>query len=355
MLIEIIITSVVALVVLVLIVGACQVFTNAIEWLGHRFNLSDSVVGSVLAAVGTALPETIVPIVALASGAFTGGLDPHVAQEIGIGGILGAPFLLSTLGMFVIASAAFFYGGVLKKRPLELHFHSEYLKRDLKAFFVAYALLISASFIPIEWLKKLVAVLLIALYAWYLWRVIKQEPIKDERESHHDVETELGPLYFQPLSLEPRTGLIIAQIAFSLIAIIILAHVFVEQINHFSEMFKISPLFLSLIITPIATEMPEKFNSFLWIGREKDNLALGNMTGAMVFQSTFPGMIGLLFTPWILNTTASLSIGLCMLASVILFFFATRFGPKMTPYVCLGCGLLYFVFLGLVLTGVVHN
>jgi cation:H+ antiporter len=47
------------------ILVACQVFTNAIENLGEALNLNHEFTGSILAAVGTALPETILPLVAI--------------------------------------------------------------------------------------------------------------------------------------------------------------------------------------------------------------------------------------------------------------------------------------------------
>ena len=63
-------------------------------------------------------------------------------------------------------------------------------------------------------------------------------------------------------------------------------------------MFGISALLLSLMIIPIATELPEKVNSILWIRRHKDTLAFGNITGAMVFQGTLLPAIGIMLTPW---------------------------------------------------------
>src|SRR5439155_13856194 len=80
---------------LVLILAAAEYFTNGVEWVGEHFGLSEGVVGSVLAAVGTALPETILPLVAIALGHASG-------KEIGVGAILGAPFMLSTLSLFVV-------------------------------------------------------------------------------------------------------------------------------------------------------------------------------------------------------------------------------------------------------------
>jgi len=47
------------------ILASCELFTNSIEWTGKKFKLNKGVTGSILAAVGTALPETIVPIIAI--------------------------------------------------------------------------------------------------------------------------------------------------------------------------------------------------------------------------------------------------------------------------------------------------
>src|SRR5271155_988767 len=79
------------LVALVVIFVAAELFTNGVEWLGQRLNVSEGVVGSVFAAVGTALPETLIPFVAVV---FFGAKH---GNEVGIGAIAGAPFMLSTL------------------------------------------------------------------------------------------------------------------------------------------------------------------------------------------------------------------------------------------------------------------
>ena len=49
---------------LVILIGA-ELFTNGIEWVGRKLDLAEGAVGSVLAAVGTALPETMIPIIAI--------------------------------------------------------------------------------------------------------------------------------------------------------------------------------------------------------------------------------------------------------------------------------------------------
>ncbi|MDR4471739.1 MAG: hypothetical protein MRJ92_03475 [Nitrospira sp.] len=51
----------------VITLAGCHLFTNGIEWLGKRLNISEGAVGSVFAAVGTTLPETSIPIIAIFS------------------------------------------------------------------------------------------------------------------------------------------------------------------------------------------------------------------------------------------------------------------------------------------------
>ena len=88
------------------------------------------------------------------------------------------------------------------------------------------------------------------------------------------------------------------------------AHLFVEELLEIADSLGVDALVLALILAPLATELPEKVNSFFWVREGKDALALGNISGAMVFQSTIPVGIGLLFTDWSLSANAVLSIGL---------------------------------------------
>lgn len=336
------------LVLLVLIVVVCELFTNAIEWTGKRFNLSKGAVGSVLAAVGTALPETLVPIVAILSGILSGGkLSADAGHDIGIGAILGAPFLLSTLAMFVSGFAAYFFAKQ-GKRPLGLDLHPHLFLRDMRYFFAAYVPVFLAAWISDTTVKTILALGLLAFYGWYVKRTLDKEHMDDE-------DFELEPLKFAPKSADPSTTRILTQVVISLLGIVVLAHLFVEQINFLSGVFHLNALIISLIICPIATELPEKFNSVVWIGQKKDVLALGNITGAMVFQSCIPGAIGLLFTPWVLNNQAILSVVLCLLSSAVIYFFAFRWPehPERQIAVFMTGGLFYLIFLWNVISALV--
>src|SRR5581483_2605552 len=121
-----------------------------------------------------------------------------------------------------------------------------------------------------------------------------------------------------------------------------------------------APLVLSLLITPIATELPEKLNSVIWIRGRKDTLAFGNMSGALVFQSAFPVTIGIIFTEWTLSFAPgspsflpALSCLLALMSGCLLLFFVRRYDSLHASHL-LASGSLYFVFLGAVVITILN-
>ena len=267
--------------ILAAIVGACTLFTNAIEWVGHRCNLSAGVVGSVLAAVGTALPETIVPIVAIVSGAVNpNAMSVESAGEIGTGAILGAPFMLGTLAMFITGLAVLIFTW-LKKRTLHMPLDHEQLYRDMTYFFVAYGIAACSALIPASasGFRYGIAVLLLGIYGLYLYKTLtdttEENTVVDPAHPEENEDHHLDPLYFAPKTQEPATALMLLQTLIGVGLIVLLAHYFVGEINHLATSLKLDAMVLSLIIIPIATELPEKFNSVMWISQRKDTLAMG--------------------------------------------------------------------------------
>lgn len=329
------------LVVLVLIVLACVVFTNAVEHLGEELNLSEGAVGSVLAAVGTALPETIVPLVAIV-GAYLTGSSVEAGEEIGIGAILGAPFMLGTLAFFVTGAAVYIFART-GRRGTDMPINSVIMLRDLHYFAIAYTIAVFSSFIPFKPVKYVIAGGLLIIYLIYVIQTVRTA--SKEPEGGHE---ELEALYlcnFVKLPEKHRLAGVIVQFLIALVGIIILAHIFVEQIKHISEIFHINPLILSLIIAPIATELPEKFNSVLWVSNRKDTLAMGNITGAMVFQSCIPVAVGLCLTPWMLGTDAWVNVITVYLSVGVVYASIVINKGVLKPSALLMGGVFYLLFL----------
>ena len=325
------------LLIMVGIMAACEAFTNAIEWLGKQLNLSEGAVGSVLAAIGTALPETIIPLIAIA-GAWFGG---HPAgTPIGLGAIVGAPFMLSTLAMFVTGAAVVVFARQGRRSP-DIRIDPIVMARDLRYFLVTYGLMIAASFLPWHPVKIGLGIGLLGLYGYYVYQTLKQPG---------ELGEDLEPLYFARKSELPPMGLVLLQLLASLVGIIGGAHLFVIEVTRLSGLLHVAPLLLSLIVTPLATELPEKFNSVIWIFVRKDTLALGNITGAMVFQSCIPVAIGLWMTPWVLSPVTLVSAAIALLSAGWLYFEVARRSTNSFWSLWRG-GAFYLLFLGAVIWG----
>ena len=335
----------------IVILAGAELFTNGIEWFGRKLQLAKGAVGSVLAAVGTALPETMIPIVAIL---FATGEN---SAAVGVGAILGAPFMLSTLAMFVTAIAVLI---VSRRRDTGdvMLVDTHVLAHDVRYFAIAYAIAIGAAFLPLEpvWLKWIVAAVLVSIYAWY---------VKGHFEADASGEAEdLAPLRFHRLDrgahrvdpATPRLRIVSLQVLAALALIVAGAVFFVDAVEDLAHQLNVDGALLALVIAPIATELPEKFNSVIWVRHNKDTLAMGNITGAMVFQSTIPTIVALLFASetWVVapgSYIAFASAAIAFLSMGAIFIPMVRRGMLHGRGLLVG-GLFYLVYLALVLAAI---
>jgi len=336
---------------LIILAGA-ELFTNGIEWFGRKLGLAEGAVGSVLAAVGTALPETMIPIIAIL---FAG--QEH-SDEIGVGAILGAPFMLATLAMFVTGLAV-----VVQARKREagdvMPVDTKVLGADIRTFVITYGLAIAAAAVlPAEptWPKLVVAAVLLVVYAWYVKGHFEADPTVDAGD--------LAPLRFHVFDQRrtvapdggPRLRVVNLQVLVALGLIILGAIEFVDAVGDLATSLGVSQVLLALVIAPIATELPEKFNSIIWVRQGKDTLAMGNITGAMVFQSAIPTSVALVFAPetWVADPgsyIAFASAAIAFLAIAAIFWPMARSGQLRGRGLLIGGGF-YVAYLAIVLIGV---
>ena len=356
---------------LAIILVAAELFTNGIEWVGHNLNLAEGAVGSVLAAVATAMPETLIPVIAILGPVIFGG-DPEASHAIGVGAILGAPFMLSTLAMFVTGTAIVLFarGG---RRSTRMRVNTGILGRDVGFFIVGYGIAIGTAFLPAElsWLKWVAAVALFVLYAVYVRMHFRDEAQESDPEAlnrlhltrvagqrtataqpaRDDIEVDVFAGDVSMIGHEPPMSLIVVQVVVALALIVVGAQVFVGAVEHLSTQIGLDPTILALIIAPIATELPEKFNSVLWVRTGKDTLAMGNITGAMVFQSCLPTVLGLLFTTWTFTGQSAInfaSAGVAFVATILIFGNMLRVG-RLSAWTLLIGGPLYLIYVYLAL------
>ncbi|MDQ6990575.1 MAG: sodium:calcium antiporter [Mariprofundaceae bacterium] len=331
-------TTFILLGALIIIFFAAELFTNALEVLGERMGFSEGVTGSIFAAVGTAMPETIVPMVAI----LAGGSTLAVNHAVGMGAILGAPFMLGTLSIGMIG----FFAGLKRGWFTPLVPEVTGFQRDIKVFLMAYTLVIVVALLPEAWhlARLLAAVILFIMYAMYVMITIRAS--KALVEEGHGTEAD-GDLYFKRF-LGDSTPIVVLQLIIALITLVLGAKIFVHGIEIASTLFSVAALVLSLLIVPLATELPEKVNSILWIRKGRDTLAFGNITGAMVFQGTVIPGIGMLLLPWSFHDEyAGLAVILALMGSSWLWFLQ-RSG-RLNGSMMMLSSLLYAAFIAYVI------
>lgn len=320
---------------LLLILISSELFTNGLEHVGQRLRISEGVTGSLFAAVATALPETMVPILAL----FAGTSNIHVNEEIGVGAILGAPFMLATLSSCLMGVA------ILRSRGLSGIIRPEHtgLRRDLNTFLFAFVIATIAMYVPEHMRigRAMLSMVLVITYFLYILRTIhvSKQLVKDGHGTTAD-----NPLLLTKLRLPENVFMMVLQLLIGLVVLVIGAKIFINGIEDASHALGISALLLSLLIIPIATELPEKVNSILWIRRGKDTLAFGNITGAMVYQGTLLPAIGIMLTPWAPRIEVLTGIWIALIASAWMRIHAKPHGfPVWTLLVNGGLYVTYLV------------
>ena len=290
-------------------------------------------VGSLLAAVGTALPESMIAIVAIVGPVISGDTSGDGAL-IGIGAILGAPFMLATLAMFVVGVSAVVFRD-RRDQGTGLRIDPATIGRDIGFFLIFFAVAAGVGLVEMPIILKVVIAIVLAIgYGVYVKRTLT---------SGEHLEEVPERLLMLPRTQDPPFWAVLFQTLASLGVIIAGAHFFVDAVEHAAEGLGLPAGLVALVLAPLATELPEKFNSVFWMRDGKDTLALGNITGAMMFQSTIPVAFGVLFTPWDLQPLDLFAVLLALVSGGLIFYTLKRSGTLKAGRLMVG-GLFYVAF-----------
>ena len=314
---------------LVLLVVASDAFTNAVEWVGSIYGLTRSAMGSVVAAIGSSLPETMVAIVAILI------LRDPASQAVGIGAVLGAPFMLATV-VFALIGLTAIVRRKMSDNAQRLQANVQSAVFGLVLFGSAFAVAIGASFYPTPAVRSIAAALVLGAYVIYLIYHIRR---KGSPAENHPPRLRLAPR-----SAEPPVYAVFGQLILALAVTVAASHWFVDAVTQASAEVGVSPLVISLFLSPIATELPEVMNVVIWMRRGLDDLAVGNVLGAMMFQTSVASAIGLLATPWRLDMNAYVACGATLLA-VALVLGVTSVRRRLDSRALAICGIFYFVYI----------
>jgi cation:H+ antiporter len=318
-----------------LIYFSCEGFVNGVEWLGRKLRLNQTTTGTVLAAFGTALPESVVTLVAVAFG------NSPAQKEIGVGAALGGPLALSTVAYAVVGLALLGNARRLGpgRRPT-VEADTGRLRHDQLWFLAIFVFKIALGLVVFS-LKPWLGLVFLAVYAVYTWKELGRD------EERTQFEGDLEPLKLRPRDPNPAVAWAAIQTLAALVVIFAASHLFVGQIESVGPWLGLDAQLTALLFSPLATELPEIMNAVIWVKQGKERLALANISGAMMIQATVPTAFGLFFTPWRLETPLLIAAGVTALA--IIFLQWTFRSRHVNSWRLAQVGWLYVVFAGLLI------
>jgi len=313
---------------------ACEFFVNSVEWCGRHLNLGATAVGSVLAAFGTALPESAVTFMAVVFG------KTAQQKDIGVGAAMGGPLVLATIAYGVVGLALW-----LKRRKKTapanhaVAIDARRLGRDQLSFLAIFAVKVTLGLVVFAY-KPWLGVLFLAAYALYVWREINSAETNEDEE-------DLEPLKIRPGN--PTLAWAGLQAVLALGVIAFASHIFVSQLEAIGEGLGMAPHLVALLLSPVATELPETMNAIIWVRQGKERLALANISGAMMIQATIPSALGIFFTPWRFDMPLLIS-GLITALAIVVLWLMFRKG-KVDSRALAAIALLYGLFAAYMLFG----
>ncbi|NBF03426.1 sodium:calcium antiporter [Pseudomonas sp. Fl5BN2] len=288
----------------VVIYLACEYFVNGVEWVGRKLAVGQQATGSILAAFGTALPESVITFIAVVFG------GTEAQKSLGIGAALGGPLVLVTIAYAVVGVTLL----LSRKRLADtdaIRQDFKRLSRDQGWFITIFVVKIALGLVVFAY-KPWLGIVFLAAYVAYF--------CKEMRAEHDDEEQDIEPLKLSPRQATPSTSAAVLQTLTALLVIFAASHVFVGQLDALGPMLGIHPQLLALLLSPIATELPETLNAIIWVRQGKYRLALANISGAMMIQATVPTAFCLFFTPWLLDKSLVLAAVITLLGVSTLFF-----------------------------------
>jgi len=312
---------------------ACEFFVNGVEWVGRKMSVGATATGTILAAFGTALPESVITFVAVAFG------KSDTQRELGVGAALGGPLVLSTIAYATVGLTLILAHQHLK-RTAEVKRDFQRLARDQGWFLAIFLVKLTVGLVAFSF-KPWLGIAFLAAYALYFWQEMRRDESDEEEE-------ELEPLILaRKAAGDPSLGLSLVQTLCALVVIFFASRLFVGQLDALGPALGIKPQLLALLLSPIATELPETMNAIIWVRQGKHRLALANISGAMMIQATVPTAFGIFFTPWLLDRSLILAGGITAIAVAVMFV-SFRRGVISRGFLA-SMGLFYAVFAGLLI------
>ena len=281
---------------LVLILLGANYLVDGSSSVAKRFGISEFVIGLTIVGIGTSTPEMVVSFLS----AFQGKAD------MAIGNVVGSNIFNTMLILGATALVA----------PLTIT--KSNLKKDIPLNIVVTVLLILLGMnctifgFGKDQLGRIDGLLLLAVFAWYLWSSFRNDNA-DEEES----------------SIEVKSGLVSTlMIIGGLLGLIFGGRLFVNSATELAKMFGVSDKFIAITVMAAGTSMPELATCIVAALKGRGQLALGNILGSNISNILLILGGAALIHPLSFNGMTNVDLGSILICSIFIWASAYLFKKK---------------------------
>lgn len=278
---------------LALIVFGADYLINGSTLIAKRFKVSDFVIGMTIVGVGTSMPEFVVSFVGTLQG----------SADVAIGNVVGSNIVNI---LFILGLTALIHPIAVSKTNL---------RKDIPLCLgVSLLLTVICLWITPGVLGRWAGVLLLLIYAWFMYRSFKDNDSVEEEAS----EVKERPMW-----------LAVVMVVGGLLALIFGGRMFVNSATAIAAGLGVSEAVISITVLAVGTSLPELAASIAAARQGRTQMALGNVVGSNIANIAL--ILGLCATTSPLSPSGITAVDyVAMIAAVLLLMLsAFTFRRKM--------------------------
>lgn len=282
---------------LLLILFGANYLVDGASSIAKRFGLSEFIIGVTIVGIGTSAPEMVVSFIS----AFQG------KAEMAIGNIVGSNIFNTAmiLGITAIISPLVITKSNLKKDiPLNIL---------VTVLLIVLGLNFTFTGLGKDQLSRIDGIILLGIFAWYLWSSFRSDSADDEEESE-----------IKNYSI----GLSVLMIVGGLAGLICGGKLFVNAATEIAKIFGVSDKFIAITVMAAGTSMPELATCVVAALKGRGQLALGNILGSNISNILLILGGSALISPLSFTGMSVVDLGMVLTCSVFILASAYLFKKK---------------------------
>lgn len=266
--------------------------------IAKKFGISEFVIGLTIVGIGTSTPEMVVSFLSAIQG----------KADMAIGNIVGSNIFNTFMILGITALVA----------PIAIT--KSNLKKDIPLNIAVTLLLIFLGMNQTilgrgeNVLSRIDGVVLLLLFAWYLWSSFKSDAGDSQEEDG---------------GIKVKSNLVsILMIIGGLAALVIGGRLFVNSATAIAQMFGVSDKFIAITIMAAGTSMPELATCVVAAAKGRGQLALGNVLGSNLGNILLILGGSALIHPLSFAGMTTIDLGVAMVGAIFIFLTAFMFRKK---------------------------